>query len=502
MQQFADVDGADYVIRDICNPFATLTNDFFRSNFGVNKTTTTHCSPGCMDYYYDDLQFFNGITSRSRETLFFSNYTHLVNTIYPLPAYITKTANPNFGLWGDRHHRPSEDIKPSKQATNFTGCPAIWHVFKVEAAVYPIDNSFNMCGDEGFHTQSFETSIDCASTENVGFAFMAVGAGTLVAMYFAAFFVVYFKGIQTPTFFSADMKVDVKIEESSKLKTIGLYHGFDEIPLKPTIETWIILLKDYVLFLVTPFVEAADVVLDGIYVVKMARALNRFWISASIIRLMLKVYIISVVKDIILNLLFVMLFFGNTVALSPQKTLAINMLIKIVGFFTEDTAQSVLQYFYFEKYQLYNDVSIIMKFVIGLLVVLKSLNVLRGAASEVGWKHVIKRDMLLVIVYVLLTIVPFLRFIGLIIQARRGQSLIRAGCLEYRISFDSQPNFRTLESYEVDYQTHHQWDDFYTMARDQGKFFNENNSTMKRLNVTPFNSQCMIAIDYVYLIGI
>ena len=177
------------------------------------------------------------------------------------------------------------------------------------------------------------------------------------------------------------------------------------------------------------------------------------------------------------------------------------MIIKLVGFFTEDTAQSALQYFYFEKYQLYNDAAIIMKFVIGLLVLLKSLNTLRGAASNVGFKMLQKRDLMYVLVYVMLTVVPFLRMIGLIVQAKRGGSLVRAGCLEYRVSFDSELNIRDLKSHEVDYQTHFQWDDFYMMARDDGLFFNENNVTYKRLGVTPFNSQCLIALDYSYLIG-
>ena len=91
--------------------------------------------------------------------------------------------------------------------------------------------------------------------------------------------------------------------------------------------------------------------------------------------------------------------------------------------------------------------------------------------------------------------------VGLLVQAIRGGSLVRAGCLEYRVSFNSGPSIRSLESNELDYQNHFQWDDFYMMARDEGKYFNENNATMKRFNVTPFNSQCLIAIDYLYLIG-
>ena len=142
-----------------------------------------------------------------------------------------------------------------------------------------------------------------------------------------------------------------------------------------------------------------------------------------------------------------------------------------------------------------------MKFIIGLLVLLKSLNTLRGAAIKVGFGKLQKRDFLYALVYTMLTVVPFLRMIGLIVQAKRGGSLVRAGCLEYRISFDSERNIRDLQSFEVDYQTHVQWDDFYMIARVEGKFFNENNATLKRFIVTPFNTQCLIAIDYLYLIG-
>ena len=41
-----------------------------------------------------------------------------------------------------------------------------------------------------------------------------------------------------------------------------------------------------------------DVVLDGIYIVRLARVLNRFWIEARIIRLMLKLYMVAVVKGL------------------------------------------------------------------------------------------------------------------------------------------------------------------------------------------------------------
>ena len=509
IRRYAAAENDEYVIKDICNPFETLDNDKYHSQFGIDKTTHKLCSPGCMDFYYEELQFFTGVTSRSRETLFFSNYTHLINTVYPLPISIEWTDSPSLGLWGDRHHKPSQDIKPHRQATNFTDCPAIWHLFKVEASIYPIDDNFNMCRNEGFYAQSVDDSIDCAFTQTIGYGFMAVGAGAIVMMYGATFMMIYFKRMTDPLAFMPEIENDgekqkkkkKKNDKTDKLKKFGLDHGFNEIPLKPVFAPWLTLMKDYVLFLITPIVEAADIVLDGLYVIKMARALNRFWISASIIRLMLKFYIVAVVKDVILNFFLITTFFTESMTPSPQKQLELAMIIKLIGFFTEDTAQSALQYFYFEKYQLFNDAAIIMKFIIGILVFLKSLKTLVGAASEVGWKKIQKRDIMYVLVYVMLTVVPFLRMVGLLVQASRGGSLVRAGCLEYRVSFNSGPSIRSLESNELDYQNHFQWDDFYMMARDEGKYFNENNATMKRFNVTPFNSQCLIAIDYLYLIG-
>ena len=182
-----------------------------------------------MDFYYDELQFFNGVTSRSRESLFFSNYTHLVNRVYPLSVDITSESNSIFGLWGDRHHKPSQDIKPSRQATNFTQCPVIWNLLKVEASVYPIDGNFNMCGKESFYHQSLDTSIDCELTETIGYGFMAVGAVTLVMMYGASFMMIYFKSVPLSMSIKTDIEVDDKIEGGNnklkdKLKVIGLCH--------------------------------------------------------------------------------------------------------------------------------------------------------------------------------------------------------------------------------------------------------------------------------------
>ena len=107
--------------------------------FGIDKTPQPleHCSPGCLDYYYDELQFFNGETSRPRERLFFSNYTHLANKLYPLPINLRTVYRPLMG-----YRTIAGDAR--EQATNFTSCPDFWNVFKVEAAVYPIDRCNNM----------------------------------------------------------------------------------------------------------------------------------------------------------------------------------------------------------------------------------------------------------------------------------------------------------------------------------------------------------------------
>ena len=260
------------------------------------------------------------------------------------------------------------------------------------------------------------------------------------------------------------------------------------------------IVKQSILFLLASFTEALDVVLDGIYIVRLSRILNRFWIKAKIIKLMLKLYMVAVVKDVIFNFVILVFLFRDSLELSPQKNFQLNFYMKFVGFFTEDTAQSVLQYFYFEKYQMDGDIVIIVKFVIGLLVTLKSLFTLFQAWN--GAKENIKKiDYLTMVVYVLLTIVPVFRLVGLMIQASTRGSLIRAGCLEYQISFANNPNIRDIDQYELDYHHNYQWDTFYLMGRDEQKFYNENNATYKRLYVKPFNTQCLTGIDYCYLIG-
>ena len=107
------------------------------------------------------MQFFNGETSRPRERLFFSNYTHLANKLYPAPLNLRTIYRPITG-----YRTVAGDAR--KQATNFTHCPDFWNVFKVEAAVYPIDDEFNMCSDNAFYKQSADESIDCANTEKIG----------------------------------------------------------------------------------------------------------------------------------------------------------------------------------------------------------------------------------------------------------------------------------------------------------------------------------------------
>ena len=194
------------------------------------------------------------------------------------------------------------------------------------------------------------------------------------------------------------------------------------------------------------------------------------------------------------------MFFSQTLELSPQKNFLLNFLIKVVGFFLEDTAQSVLQYFYFEKYQMDGDIVIIFKFVIGLVLAAKSFFTLYQAYDLVKDK-IKKIDYITASIYLLVSIVPVFRLVGLMIQASKRGSLIRAGCLEYEIRFSNNRNIREIEQIEIDYHNNYQWDTFYLMGRDQLKFYNENNATYKRLNVTPFNKRCLTEIDYCYLIG-
>ena len=215
---------------------------------------------------------------------------------------------------------------------------------------------------------------------------------------------------------------------------------------------------------------------------------------------MLKFYMVAVVKDIVMNLFIIIVFFRKALDLTPQKNFALNFVIKIVGFFTEDTAQSVVQYFYFEKYQMDGDVIIIFKFVVGLLVTCKSLLTLALAYNQAK-NNMKKIDFITAFVYILLVLVPVLRLIGLMIQASKRGSMIRAGCLEYRLAFSDNLNIRQKDQYEVDYQHNYQWDIFYLMGRDEGKFYNENSANFKRLYVTPFTSQCMTVNDYMYLTG-
>ena len=58
------------------------------------------------------------------------------------------------------------------------------------------------------------------------------------------------------------------------------------------------------------------------------------------------------VKMFVLCLMFL---FQDKLELTPQKNFQYHFFIRFVGFFTENTAQGALQYFYFEKYQMDGD---------------------------------------------------------------------------------------------------------------------------------------------------
>ena len=396
------------------------------------------------------------------------------------------------------------------QATNFTHCSDFWNVFKIEAAVYPIDDNFNMCKDEAFYPQADEESIDCAYTEKIGWFIVLAGSVSIMAMHFAwlvQFFVrkndSFKEELRTDCFeydkFSTQGSICIQISKSIKnsLQVVGLL--LTPIPL-PKLDATQSFLKSVVLFLISPVAEALDIVLDGIYIVRLARVLNRFWIKAKIIKLMFKLYIVAAVKDVIFSSIILFMFFRKSMDLTPQKNFQLNFIVKFIGFFTEDTAQSVLQYFYFEKYQMDGDIVIIFKFVIGLVLAGKSFFTLYQAYDLVKDK-IKKIDYITASMYLLVSTVPVFRLIGLMIQASKRGSMIRAGCLEYEIRFSNNRNIREIEQNEIDYHNNYQWDTFYLMGRDQQKFYNENNATYKRLNVTPFNKQCLTRIDYCYLIG-
>ena len=80
--------------------------------------------------------------------------------------------------------------------------------------------------------------------------------------------------------------------------------------------------------------------------------------------------------------------------------------MKLIGFFAEDTAQNLLQYFYFEKYQMDGDVIIIVKFIIGILVTAKSLLTFLLAYKDVTDKRMNLLGWSVAIVYLLMTITP------------------------------------------------------------------------------------------------
>ena len=502
LRQYGAHKQKSFVISDICNPFSN-SNLLYYEKFGSNKTNLGYCSPGCTDNFYNELQFFDGQTQRPRERLFFSNYTHLANKLYPSPINLRTIYRPMMGL-----RTIAGDSR--KQATNFTQCPNIWSTFKLEAAVYPIDDNFNMCQDDAFYRQSKDQSIDCAYTERVGYFFITLGAATIVCMDIAWFTTLFFK--KNPNFrrdFGSDC---FKIQKfyvsggfcsrfwgSFRNTLLVLKLTLTPFPI-PSLNASQTLVKTLMILILSPIAKAVDIILDGIYVVRLARFLNRFWLEAKIIKLMLSLYMITVVKDMFLNLILLNTFFKKSLKLTPQKSFEFNFIVKMIGFFTEDTAQAVLQYFYFEKYQMDGDIVIIIKFLIGLLMTGKSLVTLAFAVSTVKAKSLKKKDCFIISIYLMLTLIPVLRLIGLMIQARKKGSMIRAGCLEYMIKFTDNPSIRQIDPYDIDYHHNYQWDTFYLMGRDQQKFYNENNATLKRLYVTPFNSSCLLPIDYLYFI--
>ena len=320
-------------IKDVCNPFFEMDNETFFLNFAIDKKSQLieYCSPGCLDFFYDKLQFFNGETSRPRERLFFSNYTHLANKLYPLPTNLRTIYRPMMG-----YRTVAGDSR--EQATNFTHCPAFWNVFKVEAAVYPIDDEFNMCSDNAFYKQSEEESIDCANTERIGYFFITAGAVLIITMYGVWFIKIFVKRIDFQlTKSTYEDEFNIFKYKHSKEKTKGRFGRCRQclgdsfknslevlkglltpLPL-PNLSIVMTITKQSVLFLLAPVTEALDIVLDGIYIVRLSRILNRFWIKAKIIKLMLKLYMVAVVKDVLFHFLILLLLFKDSLELSPQK---------------------------------------------------------------------------------------------------------------------------------------------------------------------------------------
>ena len=250
----------------------------FLLKFAINKTTQPleYCSPGCLDYYYDELQFFNGETSRPRERLFFSNYTHLANKLYPLPTNLRTIYRPMMGF-----RTVAGDAR--KQATNFTSCPNFWNVFKIEAAVYPIDDEFNMCRDNAFYKQLEDESIDCAHTERVGYFIIAAGAVLIMTMYGVWFVKIFMKRIDFHSKSSAyEDEFDMFKYKYNKRKLKGRIYRLKQcikesfknsyqvikglltpLPL-PTLSISMTIIKRSVLFLIAPASESLDIVLSSI----------------------------------------------------------------------------------------------------------------------------------------------------------------------------------------------------------------------------------------------
>ena len=139
-----------------------------------------------------------------------------------------------------------------------------------------------------------------------------------------------------------------------------------------------------------------------------------------------------------------------------QTKFEVSFITKVVGFFTVDTSQSVLRYFYFKKYPMDGDIVIVVKFFVGLLMIGYSLLILAFAVFALKLKNMKRKDWLIASVYVILSIVPVFRLIRLIIQASNKGSMIRADCLEYRISFTNNQTIHEIDQYELDYYHNYQ----------------------------------------------
>ena len=226
--------------------------------------------------------------------------------MYPLPISLRTIYRPYIGF-----RTVAGDAR--EQATNFTHCPDFWNIYKVEAAVYPTDDVFNMCRDEAFYRQDPDESIDCAYTEKVGYSVITIGATLIVTMYIVAYLIIFIEKVK-----NIEIALSSKIRDEFKITACTTRGFFLSIKVAlttvvslsmPKMNNWQVLVKDSILFLIAPAVEALDIMLEGAYVVRLARILNRFLIKASTIRLMLNLYTVAVFKDITQHFILICIFF-------------------------------------------------------------------------------------------------------------------------------------------------------------------------------------------------